>query len=629
MKTTQWVGTLLATVLLASCGGKSSNKNSEQSQIAVTLSPSATTMDQGAIQQFTATVMGNANTAVLWSVWEGTRGGIIDAQGRYTAPSAAGVFHVTATSVADATKKAIARVSVNSVAMSVSPAAGDLEPGSTQQFTATVTGSVNHNVAWNLKEGTAGSITNDGLYTAPAAPGIFHLVASSAADSALSVTVAITVANLSVSIKPAAVEIRPGKTLTFTASVSGCMDDRVAWSLQEAGTGGTISVDGLYTGPAELGEYHVIATSIAHPAFSAVARVIVRESEFTDAGNMTMVRIDHTATLLQNGDVLLVGGGTITNNDYAETTSAELFDHATGSFRPTGEMKTARRWHTATLLPDGKVLVAGGGVDGGFDFYPMDSAELYDPAAGKFTPVGQMQVARLWHSATLLSNGKVLIAGGLSPDQLLATAELYDPATKAFSPTGSMSQERAQHSATLLSDGRVLVMGGCWQCSGESRSAEIYDPSTGRFADAGSFSRIEHTATLLDDGAILAAGGYLHDENAQDTYTYYDDAQFFNLASGEATYAATMSDYRFSHTATKLLNGQVLIIGGWNRTSPLDTAELFDVTTKSFLPTGSMAKSRDGHTATLLPDGRVLVTGGIADSDWRGTKSAELYTQER
>ena len=627
MKTISFAGMLFATILLVSCGGKSRNQEAKPLHIAVTLSPAVTTMDQGATQQFTATVTGDANTAVVWSVQEGTRGGSVDAQGRYAAPSAAGVFHLTATSVVDTSKKATAQVSVNSVAIVVSPTVGDLEPGSTQQFTATVTGSVNHNVAWSLQEGTGGSITNTGLYTAPAATGIFHLVASSAADSTRSLTITITVSNLSVLINPGTAVIMPGKTRTFNAAVSGCMDDRVAWSLQEGPRGGVIGGDGLYTAPAELGEYHVIATSLAHPGISGVARVVVRKSEFTDAGNMTMVRFDHTATLLQSGDVLLAGGGTFTNENYSETTSAELFDHATGSFRPTGEMKIARRWHTATLLPDGKVLVAGGGVDGGFDQFPLDSAELYDPAAGGFEPVGKMQVARLWHTATLLPSRKVLIAGGYRPDQLLATAELYDPATKTFSPTGSMSEERAQHSATLLGDGRVLVMGGCMRCSGERRSAEIYDPSTGQFADAGSFSRIDHTATLLDDGAILAVGGYSYDESTQ--YAYYDDVQFFDLASGEASFAAKMSDYRLSHSATKLLNGQVLMIGGWNKTSMLDTAEVFDVTTRSFVQTGSMAKPRDGHTATLLLDGRVLVTGGRSDSTWQGTKSAEFYTRER
>src|SRR3569833_1054953 len=342
MKTIRFLAMLLAAILLVSCGKvNSGDQKSAPSQITVALSPTVATMDQGAIQQFTATVTGSANTAVRWSVWEGTRGGNVDAQGRFTAPSAAGLFHVTAASVVDGNKKATAQVSVNSVAITVSPTIGDLEPGSTQQFTATVTGSVNHNVAWSLQEGAGGSITNDGLYTAPVSTGVFHLVATSAADSTRSATVAITVANLSVVINPGAVEISPGKTRTFTAAVSGCMDDRVAWSLQEGAKGGGIGSDGLYTAPAELGEYHVIATSISHPGVSSMARVIVRESEFTDAGNMTMVSFDHSATLLQNGDVLLAGGGTVTNDNYAETTSAELFDHSTGSFRPTGEMKTA------------------------------------------------------------------------------------------------------------------------------------------------------------------------------------------------------------------------------------------------------------------------------------------------
>lgn len=628
MKTIRFVWILLAPVLLVACGGgKSGNEIPAPPQIAVTLSPGVTTLDQGATQQFTATVTGDANTAVVWAIEEGNGGGSIDAQGRYTAPFAAGVFHVIATSAVAPSKKAIAQISVNSVEISVSPTAGDLEPGSFQQFTATVTGIVNHGVAWSLRESMGGSITSDGLYTAPAETGTFHVIASSVANSALSVIVPITVANLSVLISPGTVEIMPGKTRSFTASVSGCMDDRVAWSVQEGGNGGMIGDDGLYTAPAVVGEYHVIAISLAHPNISGIAKVVVRNSGFTDAGNMTMVRFDHSATLLPSGDVLLVGGGTFTNAGYAETTSAELFDHLAASFKPTGEMKTARRWHTATLLADGKVLVAGGGVDGGWDYFPMDSAEVYDPASGQFTPAGKMQVARLWHTATLLPNGKVLIAGGYKPDQVFSSAELYDPVTRSFSPTGSMREERAQHTATLLRDGRVLVMGGCWRCSDRRTSAEIYDPTTGQFIEAGSFWRIEHTATLLDDGRVFTAGGFSYDDVTQ--YTYYDDAQFFSLATGEAAFAAKMSDYRMGHTATKLLNGQVVIIGGWNERSPLDTAELFDATTGSIQDAGNMAKPRASHTATLLLDGRVLVTGGFSNSEWQGTNSAEFYTRER
>ncbi|HEX9121606.1 MAG TPA: kelch repeat-containing protein [Terriglobales bacterium] len=574
-------------------------------------------MDQGATQQFTATVAGSANTAVVWSIQEGSAGGNIDGQGIYTAPAVAGVFHVIATSAADSTKKATAEISVNWVAIGVSPTSGDMEPGATQQFTATVTGSVNHAVTWSVQEGAVGgSITTDGMYTAPASPGRYHVLAKQASITA---SATLTVATLAVLISPRGAGLLPGSARTFTASVAGCMDDRVTWAVQEGSAGGIITTEGVYTAPATLGEYHVVATSVAHSSVSGIATVVVANSGFTDAGNMTVVRYDHTATLLPSGDVLLAGGGTITKGDYSEAASAELFDHSTGGFRPTGEMTTARRWHTGTLLPNGKVLVAGGGVDGGFDYFPVDSAELYDPATGQFAPAGKMQSARLSHTATLLADGKVLIAGGYRPDEVLATAELYDPATGAFTPTGSMKAARLEHTATLLPDRRVLVAGG-WGWGGMSSPAEIYDPSTGVFVAAASFQRDLHSATLLDDGRVLIAGGYWREGSE---YKYYDDAVTFSPVSGQFSFAANMSDYRMYHTATKLPNGQVLLAGGLDTDwSEVDTADLFDPATPTCLITGSMAKRRSEHTATLLQDGRVLVAGGV------GEKSAELYTQQ-
>ncbi len=599
----------VALILLTACGS--------DKPVQVSVSPVSATMDQGATQPFTATVTGSRNSAVMWSIQEGTAGGTISAQGVYTAPAAAGFFHVVAKSVADSTRVATAAVTVRAVSLNVTPISGDLVPGATQQFTATVTGSVNHNVTWSVQEGAAGgSITTDGTYTAPPTTGTFHIVATSVADGTKTVTVAVAVATLAVLISPRGVGLLPGGTRTFSASVSGSMDDRVSWAVQEGSVGGVITSDGSYTAPAQTGQYHVIATSLAHPGVSGVATVLVTNSGFTDAGNMTQSRSYHTATLLPNGDVLLAGGGSAATY-WSNTATAELFDHVTGSFRATGEMKSARDGHTATLLPNGKVLIAGGGMGG---WSSLNSAELYDPATGQFAPTGNMVAPRGDHTATLLPNGKVLIAGGGNLwDGETNEAELYDPASGTFTSTGSMSSARMWHRATLLPDGRVLVTGGT---TGDS--AEIYDPATGTFAAAGSLvgARYYHTATLLADGRILLAGGqWWHDTITWQT-TYLDDAEVFNPASGQFSSLGKMNTDRASHTATLLANGQVLLVGGADSDGPADnTAELFDPAIAVFLSTGSMAKARVGHTATLLLDGRVLVAGGSDD------KSAELYVQ--
>jgi hypothetical protein len=219
-------------------------------------------------------------------------------------------------------------------------------------------------------------------------------------------------------------------------------------------------------------------------------------------GSLNYVRADHTATLLSDGRVL-VAGGVNYDNGGSLVPIAELYDPATGSWTLTGSLNTGRYDHTATLLTNGKVLVAGGG------YGPLASAELYDPATGNWTFTGSLNEAREFHTATLLPDGKVLVAGGYNPHFVAAaSAELYDPATGSWTVTGSLNNERQFHTATLLADGRVLVVGGNWY--EVFASAELYDPATGSWTLTGSLNtaRSVHTATLLTNGEVLVAGGY-------------------------------------------------------------------------------------------------------------------------
>jgi hypothetical protein len=203
---------------------------------------------------------------------------------------------------------------------------------------------------------------------------------------------------------------------------------------------------------------------------------------------------------LPGGRVLVVGG----SKGGQPLTSAELYDPGTGKFTLTGSMAEPREGPTATLLPSGRVLVAGGYGTVAL----LASAEIYDPATGKFTPTGSMSRGRIEHTAASLSDGRVLIAGGYASDlttDALASAEIYDPATGKFTSAGSMAQARIGHTATSLPDGRILIAGGT-----ASSEAEIYDPTAAVFGSAGSMSqaRSDPTATLLSDGRVLIAGGY-------------------------------------------------------------------------------------------------------------------------
>jgi hypothetical protein len=219
--------------------------------------------------------------------------------------------------------------------------------------------------------------------------------------------------------------------------------------------------------------------------------------------NMTIARASHTATLLNTGKVLVAGW------DNAFT---ELFDPSTETFAATGSMMAARVSHTATLLNSGKVLVTGGigGVGGAATV--LAEAELYDPTSGSFSrTLGSMSTARQWHTASLLADGKVLVTGGMvdNAGKATATAELFDPTTQMFTgTTGSMATARDFQTATVLKDGTVLVTGGD-DGTGPLATAEVYDPAAGTFSPTGSMgaTRESHTATLLNDGTALVTGG--------------------------------------------------------------------------------------------------------------------------
>ena len=345
------------------------------------------------------------------------------------------------------------------------------------------------------------------------------------------------------------------------------------------------------------------------------------KTEFAATGSLATGRISPTATLLPSGKVLVAGGSDGSSGapkGSSATRGAELYDPATGTWSATGDFTTARWDHTATLLPSGKALVAGGWGGAGIS----TSAELYDPAKATWIATGSLANARIRHTATLLPNGKVLVAGGYN-GSAISNAELYDPATSSWSPTGDLTAARRDHTATLLPSGKILVVGGM-DDSSRARlrlsSAELYDPATGTWSATGSLAnaRYAHTATLLPNGKLLVVGGIGDNSGTPSSAELYDPA------TGTWSATGSLANARRSHPATLLPSGKVLVAGGYGNRGIFPSAELYDPATGSWSPTGDLLNARGSHTATLLPSGKILVAGGYGGSI-RHCTSTELY----
>jgi hypothetical protein len=340
---------------------------------------------------------------------------------------------------------------------------------------------------------------------------------------------------------------------------------------------------------------------------------------FENTGSLGTPRTSHTATLLPNGKVLVAGGSSSDGGDGA-LASAELYDVMSGTWSATGSLGTARSHQTATLLPNGNVLVAGGYNVG--EGGALASAELYDPASGTWTATGNLGTGRYGHAATLLPNGKVLLAEGTgTPTSDLGSAELYDPAGGTWTATGSGNARRYPR-ATLLPNGKVLFAGGNLPFVGAHPFSQLYDPTSGTWAATGNLTsfRDSHTATLLPDGKVLVAGGI--------NYNPMGSAELYDPANGTWTPTVALATARFRHTATLLPNGRVLVVGGNGpevSNSSLASAELYDRTSGTWTSTGNLTTAREKHTATLLPNGEVLVAGGYTSGSVNALASAELY----
>ena len=334
-----------------------------------------------------------------------------------------------------------------------------------------------------------------------------------------------------------------------------------------------------------------------------------QSGRFVPAGELSAPRSGHTATLLADGRVVIVGG---VGADGTPTDLVEIYDPANGSVSRAGAMLEGRNGHSAVLLADGRVFIAGGQSAG---------TEIFDSASGTFTAGPQLSVAQINPALVRLADGRVLVAGGLHA-RTTAPAEVYDPDTNAFtraSPYASSNMMLADTigpvwpTATLLGDGRVLLVG--------NGIAESFDPVTDSFQLAAPmasaqfrFGMVFHTATELADGSVLVTGG-------TDEMVRMVAADRFDPASGMFVEVGSLPSPRCNHTATRLADGSVLVIGGdseapmggrgWSYAGSASSTVRFDPASNAFASGPDMLARRSLHTATLLADGSVLVVGGM------------------
>jgi hypothetical protein len=356
---------------------------------------------------------------------------------------------------------------------------------------------------------------------------------------------------------------------------------------------------------------------------------------FTPTDPMATGRARFAATLLPNGQVLVAGGESDEQPLSESTTTSERYDAASGHWLGTPAFVDAREDQGASLLPDGRVLMTGGyRVDFGGTFAMLDSTLVYDPASNSWSDGASMPHPHGYHWQFTLKDGRVLVIGGYrtssdkSSDRVEDQVELYDPATGTWRSGAPMPVPLVNGTATLLADGRVLVAGGSALYRPRSLGF-TYDPGKDEWTNAGSFTdaRLYQMATLLPNGKVLVAGGTADPFNGP----LLRSASLFDPATNGWTDTAPMATARVGATATLLPNGKVLVAGGSDgRGNLFATAELYDSATNAWSAAAPMSTARSNHSATLLADGRVLVAGGlsvVSGATKPGTR-AELYTPD-
>jgi N-acetylneuraminic acid mutarotase len=364
-----------------------------------------------------------------------------------------------------------------------------------------------------------------------------------------------------------------------------------------------------------------------------VAPHLWAQDEWNQTASLTQARHRHTATLLDDGRLLVTGGA---YDFWGETATAtcEIYDPSTGTWSAAAAMNAERSSHTATLLPDGRVLVTGGFAGGG---YALSSAEIYDPTTNTWTAAASMGLRRYRHHAIALNGDSVLIVGGRQGNidgygsmdiwGPVSSCEIYDVVNDTWSTAGSMNQNRVETGLALLPDGRVLAAGGInsnlymdiW-AQPATATCEIYDPVTNTWSYTDSLNSARNYVRLvtMDDNSVLSIGGELG-------MAALKDCRLFNVDSSQWTAATELNNSRIISEAVKLPGGDVMTVGGWSYlwSAQTGTTEIYRYDGGAWDSLPSLEYPRGWHTATLLNTGEVIAVGGTSDHD--ALSSCEIF----
>ncbi|NMM07368.1 MAG: hypothetical protein HHJ18_14255 [Polaromonas sp.] len=584
----------------------------------ISISPAGASKAAGLTQQFTATgtfdvgPTQDLTSSVTWTSSDITKV-TINAAGLATT-KAAGASSISASrNGVNSNVQTLTVTAATLVSIAVTPAAVSRPLGLTQQYKATGTYSdgttpditTNPTVTWLSSDTSKATINAAGLATTVAA-GVTNITASLSPVTSSAVTLTVTgPALVSIQVTPATASDAAGFSRQFTAIgtfASGPPQDvttSASWASSTAAA--TIGVNTGLAKAVSVGTPSITAT-LNSISSNAATFTVTAVTQWTAAASLATGRRFHTATALVDGTVLMAGGN-VTNS----TRTATSETYVTDAFTTRGNMGTARGLHTATRLGNGTVLVVGG--DDGTN--ALLSNELYAPSTNVWTAATSMVTARTKHTATLLPDGKVLVIGGVTGTTVAgastATAEIYNPAgAGTWTPAASMTIGRSAHTATLLANGKVVVIGG-ESAQGKRASIEIYDPALNTWTTPSAVlatGRSDHVATVLADGKVLVTGGF------NSTSAPITESQLYDPTAGTFGSAASLATGRVFHSAT-LLNGRVLVTGGFGGAGLVGSSEVYDPATNGWVLTGALANPRAAHTATLLSTGRILVTGGL------------------